>query len=138
MQSISLCKNEEIKNLSRKKEKIISRLSHFFVLFRYLDRVIEKGRLKVSAFKISKIRKWRSWPSDLYFFLESHLSLVWSQWGKVQARANKDNQKLLFLYDDISWTRNRIEINKKEFQRVRFHASNNFPRINWKSLSSKL
>lgn len=78
MQSISLCENEEIKNLSRKKEKIISRLSHFFVLFRYLDRVIEKGerRLKVSAFKISKIRKWRSWPSDLYFFLESHLSLV--------------------------------------------------------------
>lgn len=76
MQSISLCENEEIKNLSRKKEKIISRLSHFFVLFRYLDRVIEKGRLKVSAFKISKIRKWRSWSSDLYFFLESHLSLV--------------------------------------------------------------
>lgn len=39
MQSISLCKNEETKNLlTRKKEKITSYSSHFFVLYRYLDR----------------------------------------------------------------------------------------------------
>lgn len=31
---------------------------------------------------------------------------------------------LLFLYDDISGTNSRIEINRKAFQRLRFHAFN--------------
>lgn len=51
----------------RERKSSIVRVT-FFILFRHFDPVIEKGRLKVSSFKISKIRKWRSWFTDLYFF----------------------------------------------------------------------
>ena len=50
-----------------------------------------------------------------------------------------NDEKLSFsLRDDISGTGNRIEINERTFQRVRFRAFNHISSIDWKSLFSEI
>lgn len=126
------------KSIVRKLEKIVPSKSLSCFHFRYLDPRCTNFKSLTKRFISLAIRVYIFFPPEIVHCVLTGIASVSSGvWDRSVRRGERSRIRsdkigdnltlkitLLFLHDDISRTNSRIEINRKAFQRLRFHAFN--------------